>query len=96
MAHEFLLKDLLPLAFKAYNFDHSVDQQRVLQAYRLVVGEFIVTLTRSVIYNTEKSTLYVVLSSPALKNLLTYKTNDLRSAINNKLGDEVVKKIVFG
>jgi hypothetical protein len=47
-------------------------------------------------YNTEKSTLYVVLSSPALKNELTYKTNDLCSAINNKLGDEVVKKIVFG
>ena len=96
MAHVFLLKDLLPKALKAYNFDHSIDKERVEQAYRSVVGEFIVMLTRSVSYNTEKSTLYVVLSSPALKNELTYKTNDLCSAINNKLGDEVVKKIVFG
>lgn len=92
MSHEYTIKDLIDAALRRYNFDESIASNRVEQAYREVVGEFIVKLTRSVVYDAATHTLKVVLASPALKHELTYKTSDLIEAINKKIGrDEVAK-----
>ena len=96
MSHEYTIKDLIDAALRKYNFDESITSGHVEQAYKEVVGEFIVQLTRSVKYEASSRTLKVVLSSPALKNELTYKTSDLISAINKKLGkNEVVKLLLL-
>ena len=95
MSHEFLLKDLIDPALREYSFDESIVRNRVEEAYRQVVGEFIVKLTRNVNYNCSTHTLKVVLSATALKNELSYKTTDLINAINDNLGHEEVKKIVL-
>lgn len=95
MAHEYTLKDLIDAALRKYNFDDSITVERVEQAYRDTVGEFIVMLTRAVNYETQSHTLKVTLSSPALKNELTYKITDLMNAINKKLGKSEVRKIVL-
>ena len=90
------MKELIDAALKRYNFTSSITREEVEQAYRLVVGEFIVKLTRSVHYDTRSHTLRVELSAAALKNELSYKTTDLVNAINKKLGnDEVVKLILI-
>ena len=93
MSHEYTIKDLIDAALRKYNFDDSISRNRVEEAYRDVVGPFIVQLTRSVSYNASTHTLKVVLSVPALKNELTYKTTDLINAINQKLGHEEVKDL---
>lgn len=93
--HEYSLKDLIDAALRKYNFDDSITVERVEQAYRDTVGEFIVMLTRAVNYDISTHTLKVTLSSPALKNELTYKLTDLAKAINKKLGKNEVWKIVF-
>ena len=93
--HEYTLKDLLDAALRKYNFDESITVERVEQAYRDTVGQFIVMLTRAVNYDLRTHTLKVTLSSPALKNELTYKTTDLKNAINKKLEREEVRKIVL-
>ena len=95
MSHEYTLKELIDAALKKYNFDESIVVERVEQAYRDTVGEFIVMLTRAVNYDTRNHTLKVTLSSPALKNELTYKITDLTKAINKKLGQEEVRKILL-
>lgn len=95
MTHEHTLKDLIDAALKKYNFDESIVIERVEQAYRDTVGEFIVMLTRAVNYDVSSRTLKVTLSSPALKNELTYKITDLTDAINKKLGKEEVRKIML-
>lgn len=95
MAHEFSINDLIDAALRRYNFDKSITKSHVEQAYRAVVGEFIVKLTRSVYYDGTSQTLKVVLSAPALKNELTYKLTDMKDAINQRLGSDVVKKIVL-
>ena len=46
------MKELIDAALKRYNFTSSITREEVEQAYRLVVGEFIVKLTRSVHYDT--------------------------------------------
>ena len=93
MSHEYTIKDLIDAALRKYNFDDSISRNRVEEAYRDVVGPFIVQLTRSVSYHASTHTLKVVLSVPALKNELTYKTTDLINAINQKLGHEEVKDL---
>ncbi|MBQ6096169.1 MAG: DUF721 domain-containing protein [Bacteroidales bacterium] len=95
MSHEYTIKDLIDAALRRYNFDDSVTRGQVEQAYREVVGQFLVQLTRSVRYDVATKTLKVVLSSPALKNELTYKTGDLIAAINQKLGREEVAKLLL-
>lgn len=95
MSHEYTIKDLIDAALRRYNFDDSVTRGQVEQAYREVVGQFLVQLTRSVRYDVATKTLKVVLSSPALKNELTYKTCDLIAAINQKLGREEVAKLLL-
>ena len=93
MSHEYTIKDLIDAALRKYNFDDSITRGQVEQAYRDVVGEFIVKLTRDVHYDPASHTLRVTLSVPALKNELTYKTTDLIEAINNKLGRKEVQKL---
>ena len=93
--HEYTIGDLIEAALRRYNFDESITREQVEQAYRDVVGEFIVKLTRSVRYHGGSRTLYVSLSAPALRQELSYKTTDLLNAINNKLHSQVVEKIVF-
>lgn len=95
MEHEYTIKDLIDAALRRYNFDESVTRGQVEQAYRDVVGQFIVQLTRSVRYDSVTHTLRVTLSVPALKNELTYKVTDLVNAINQKLGREEVKKLLL-
>ena len=80
---------------RRYSFDESITREHVVQAYRQVVGEFIVKLTRTVVYDTSTHTLRVTLSAPALKNELTYKLSDLRDSINAHLGADEVQKIVL-
>lgn len=93
MSHEHTLKDLIEAALRSYSFNESITRGRVEQAYREVVGEFIVKLTRSVRYDVGSHTLRVVLSAAALKNEISYKTSDLVAAINKKLGSNEVEKI---
>ncbi len=95
MNHEHTLKDLIDAALRKYNFDDSIMVERVEQAYRETVGEFIVMLTRAVNYDVHSHALKVTLSSPALKNELSYKTTDLVNAINKRLGRDEVRKIVM-
>ena len=89
------INELIDAALRRYSFNSSLTRSHVEQAYRDVVGEFIVKLTRSVRYDTDSHTLRVHLSATALKNELTYKINDLRDAINTRLQSDEVKKIVI-
>ena len=95
MSNEYTITDLIDAALRRYNFDESMTKEHVEAAYRRVAGEFIVKLTRSVYYDTERHTLKVVFSTPALKNEVSFKLTDLRNAINQQLGREEVQRIVL-
>ena len=90
------MKELIEAALRSCNFDATIRKGEVEQAYRDAVGEFIEKLTRRVSYDSVSRTLRVVLSSPALKNELSFKSGDLMKAINGRLGREEVVRIVWG
>lgn len=93
MSKERSLNDLIDAALRQYNFDDMLTRSQIETAYRKVVGEFIVKLTRDVRYDNQSHTLRVTLSAPALKNELSYKLTDLVEAINKEVGLDQVKKI---
>ena len=95
MGHEYTIKDLVDAALREYNFDESITAERVVRAYRDVVGEFLDKLTRSVQYDVGSHTLKVVFASPALKNEISYKISDLIAAINKRLGKNEVRKLLL-
>ena len=95
MRHEYTIKDLIDAALREYNFDESITKERVVQAYRDTVGEFLVKLTRAVDYDVANHTLKVTFASPALKNEDSYKVGDLIAAINKRLGKNIVWKLLL-
>lgn len=95
MGHEYTIKDLVDAALRKYNFSESITSERVVQAYRSVVGDFLDKLTRSVQYDVQTHTLKVTFASPALKNEISYKKSDLIAAINKRLGRNEVWKLLL-
>ena len=94
-SHEYTIKDLIEAALRRYNFNESITENQVVRAYKEVVGEFLVSLTRSASYDVSSHTLKVVFASPALKNEISYKLTDLRNSINKKIGTDEVRRIVL-
>lgn len=93
--NEHVIKDLVEVALRRMNFDSSITKTQVENAYRQVVGPFIVKLTWSVRYDVRTKTLKVSLASPALKRELSFKLTDLASAINEHVGSQAVQQIVL-
>lgn len=93
MQHARPLTDFLKLAYRRLNLDEAMLEMDVRNAYKGVVGDMIFKLTLSLKF--ERGVLKVKLASPALRNELSYRIEDLARRINDTLGAVVVTKIVF-
>lgn len=89
------LKDLIEAALRSCQFSETITRGQVEDAYRQVVSEIILKLTWEVRYDTTSHVLYLKYASAALKQELTYKLTDLMNAINRRLPNPVVQKIVL-
>ncbi len=92
-SNEHTLQELLRKAYHRLDMDDTADAMEVKHAYGLVVGDFIQRLTYSIRYS--KGTLTLAIASAALKQELFYKRSSLAEKINEAIGRNAVKKIVF-
>lgn len=92
-SNEHTLHDLLRLAYHRLDMDDTATEMEVKRAYTVVVGNFINRLTWSTKF--ENGTLTVSLSSAALRQELFNRRTSLADKINETLGRNAVKKIVF-
>lgn len=92
------LGDILGEALRQYNFDQTITQAQVKEAYERVVGPMLMKLTYSIHYDTVKHTLYLRLASPALRQEYSYKLSDLMESINSQVAssEAKVRRIVLG
>ncbi len=65
---------------------------RIERVYRQLAGDLISRLTMSVQFN--RGTLYLRLSSAALRHEMMHRREGLRQRINDELGSETIKDIV--
>ena len=71
----------------------AVDQQRAVAIWPEVVGPGINRYTVS--RDVQGSTLYVKISSSALRNELAMTRTEIIKSINQRLGKEIITEIVF-
>ncbi len=92
-SHEHTLSDLLEKIYERFDMTEAVAEMEVRRTYHGVVGELISKLTKEVRF--KNGTLSVKLLSPALRNELEYKKQDLQDAINERLRKPAIKKIIL-
>lgn len=92
-SNEHTLQDLMKQMFKDCDMIDKVNEMDVIKTYRSVVGDLISKLTQDIKFSDK--TLYVKLSSAALRNELSYKKQDLIIRINTELNSEAITSIIF-
>lgn len=92
-SNEHTLQDLMKQMFKDCDMIDKVNEMDVIKTYRSVVGDLISKLTQDI--KLSDKTLYVKLSSAALRNELSYKKQDLIIRINTELNSEAITSIIF-
>ena len=92
-SNEHTLQDLMKQMFKDCDMIDKVNEMDVINTYRSVVGDLISKLTHDI--KLSDKTLYVKLTSAALRNELSYKKQDLITRINTELNSEVITSIIF-
>lgn len=91
--NEYTFHDLLKLVFKNCDMTEQVDEINIIATYKDVVGDLITKLTQDI--KVKNKTLYLKVSSAALRNELSYKKQDLINKINANLKNEAIHTIIF-
>ena len=70
----------------------KLDETRIKDAWLRVMGKTVAKYTSKISLHQGK--LYVQVSSPALKNELTYSKDKIIEVFNRELDDNVIKEVV--
>lgn len=88
-----VLSDVLKQVLKNNSMDVKLNETRVIQAWPIVLGENIMQYTTKLYFYREK--LYVKLSSSVLRQELFLSSEKIKKSLNNHVGSNVVKEIIF-
>ena len=87
------LKDLLLLNLRQQGLETPLLQRRLVEAWPKVAGELVARYTREAVIRNQ--TLYVRLSSPALRADLSMQRQQLVLRLNAHVGAQVINDIRF-
>ena len=87
------LGDIIRKLMKNPKLAEKMDELDALDLWKELIGD---SLQKFVVgAKMYKGNLHVKLSSSVLRNELSYKKNELKEKINQKLGKEIVKEIIL-
>lgn len=92
-SNEHTLQDLLKKAYRRLDMEESATELEVKDVYEKVVGDLISRLTWKVSF--KNGILALSIASPGLRQELWYRRESLVTRINDILGSQAVKKIIF-
>jgi len=87
------IKDLILRNLRAQGLETPLLQKRLIDAWPEVAGEMIAGYTREV--NIRNQTLFVHLTSPALRADLSMMRSELVKKLNAHVGNQVIADIRF-
>lgn len=87
-----LLKDLLPDALGA-NTAKGFEAMQVVDAWRKILGAIMVKYSARERF--ENGTLFITITSPALRQELFMNRQSVAEKINAELGSAIVKEVIF-
>ena len=87
------LGDLIKEFYELHKGSDYLDEQKAIQCWPQVVGQFIATHTIDL--SIRNGVLHVRVDSDALRNELSYSRSLLMKNLNERVGKEIVKEIVL-
>lgn len=87
------LGDVISAFLNRHNLGPKLDEVKLINAWESVVGKMIAKHTNDL--RIQRSSLFVYLDSDALRNELSYTKTLLIRRLNEAVGKEVIKDIVF-
>ncbi|CEN51576.1 DUF721 domain-containing protein [Capnocytophaga canis] len=88
-----VLSSVIKQIIQQNKLEYGLHKVEVQEIWARIMGISIAKYTKSV--ELKGDVLYVELSSPALSEELTYGKETIVRSINEEIGKEVVKKLVF-
>lgn len=93
LREESSIQDILKIIIKENKLDYGINALDVRAAWRNLLGPGIANYTLEVVL--KRDVLYVALSSPIVREELTYGKSKIILMINEELGREVINEIIF-
>ena len=89
----YTLAELINEFYKRHNRENSLDEMKIIESWRSVVGGFIAAHTLDL--RITKGILYVKVDADSLRNELMYSKTILLRNINRVSGTDLLKDIVI-
>lgn len=89
----YTLAELINEFYKRHNRENSLDEMKIIESWRNVVGGFIASHTLDL--RITKGILYVKVDADSLRNELMYSKTILLRNINRVSGTDLLKDIVI-
>lgn len=93
LREESSISDILGIIIKENNLDVGIDKLDVIDSWKRMLGPGIANYTLDVVF--KRNILYIALSSPIVREELSYGKSKIIDLLNEDLGREIVKDIVF-
>lgn len=87
------LKDSIQDLLKAYRIQGKISQQQVLAGWEKIMGKGIALKTKELYFQERK--LFVTLTSASLKHELNMSKTKVIELINQEIGQDFIREIVF-
>ena len=88
-----LIKDIILKNLRDQGLETPLLQKRLIDAWPVVMGETIASYTASL--NIRNQTLFVHLTSPALRMELSMQRQDIVRRLNEHVGNQVIADVKF-
>lgn len=92
-SNESTLKETILQILKKYALEEKLDEKRLIHSWDDITGSMISKYTKDLYIKNQK--LFVKIDSPALKNELIYARTKLMEKLNESVGKEVIREIIF-
>ena len=89
----YTLAELINEFYKRHNRENSLDEMKIIESWKSVVGGFIAAHTLDL--RITKGILYVKVDADSLRNELMYSKTILLRNINRVSGTDILKDIVI-
>ena len=78
---------------KMTQLENHVFETRIAEVWQEALGDRITLETERI--HLQSGTLFVTLKSPSLKNDILMRRTVIRTALNEKLGSEIIKSVII-
>ena len=88
-----ILADVIRQVLKEQRIEKPLYEHRVINAWPVVLGKNIMQYTSAL--NVKNGVLYVQITSAALRQDLHMSRSEIKKALNNHVGADIITEIVF-